>query len=325
MGLRFNRSVRLFPGVRINLGTHGASLSVGAPGASINIGPRGTYGNVGIPGSGLSYRHRLDAPGHVAASQPQQIPCRIALQGDRVVVIPDDSRMLTPDDENRIMRANATPIREMLDQEVQLRNSSIEADLRPVQLTASATDPKPERMQGESQPDYLGRVGRWRAQAANNMEERLVAALETVDWGRETNISCQIDGARVLLDIDLPEIEDIPDFVWKVAPRGQPAGLVRIDIAAGELNRRYVRIVAGIVRKALGSVVEGLPSIGGVAASAYTTRSGGDDYVIVAEITRAAWSETKGETDDEIALFRMGARLDMTSTGRLRPQTPITS
>jgi hypothetical protein len=60
MGLRYRRSVRLFPGVRLNFSRSGVSTSIGVRGASVTIGPRGTYANVGLPGSGLSYRTRLD-------------------------------------------------------------------------------------------------------------------------------------------------------------------------------------------------------------------------------------------------------------------------
>ena len=38
------------------------STSVGVRGATMTLGPRGAYANVGIPGSGLSYRTRLDTP-----------------------------------------------------------------------------------------------------------------------------------------------------------------------------------------------------------------------------------------------------------------------
>lgn len=62
MGFRFRRSVRLFPGVRLNFSRSGVSTSIGVRGASMTLGSRGAYANVGIPGSGLSYRTRLDAP-----------------------------------------------------------------------------------------------------------------------------------------------------------------------------------------------------------------------------------------------------------------------
>ena len=58
MGFRFRRSIRLAPGIRLNLTSRGLSATVGPRGASINVGPRGTYANVGIPSTGLSSRTR---------------------------------------------------------------------------------------------------------------------------------------------------------------------------------------------------------------------------------------------------------------------------
>lgn len=55
MGFRFRKTIRLLPGVRLNISKGGFSTSVGQPGATINIGKRGVRGTVGLPGSGLSY------------------------------------------------------------------------------------------------------------------------------------------------------------------------------------------------------------------------------------------------------------------------------
>src|SRR5688500_8920555 len=59
MGFRFRRSVRVFPGVRLNVSKSGISTSIGVRGASVTIGPRGSRVNVGIPGTGLSYTQTL--------------------------------------------------------------------------------------------------------------------------------------------------------------------------------------------------------------------------------------------------------------------------
>ncbi|WP_407074381.1 DUF4236 domain-containing protein [Psychrobacter sp. CAL346-MNA-CIBAN-0220] len=56
MGFRFRKSIKIVPGVRLNLTKKGiSSLSVGKRGATVNIGKKGTRGTVGLPGSGLSY------------------------------------------------------------------------------------------------------------------------------------------------------------------------------------------------------------------------------------------------------------------------------
>jgi hypothetical protein len=55
MGFRFRRSVKLFPGLRLNFGKRGISASIGVRGAHVTYGPTGTRTTVGLPGSGLSY------------------------------------------------------------------------------------------------------------------------------------------------------------------------------------------------------------------------------------------------------------------------------
>jgi Protein of unknown function (DUF4236) len=62
MGLRFRRSIKVLPGLRINFGLRGISATVGPRGASLNFGRRGTHLNLGLPGTGISYRTRLDRP-----------------------------------------------------------------------------------------------------------------------------------------------------------------------------------------------------------------------------------------------------------------------
>ena len=59
MGFRFQKSVRLAPGLWLNLSKSGVSATLGRPGATVNIGRRGVEGSAGLPGTGLSYRRRV--------------------------------------------------------------------------------------------------------------------------------------------------------------------------------------------------------------------------------------------------------------------------
>ena len=49
MSLRFRRSIRIAPGVHVNLGLHGAGLSVGPRGLHVGVNRRGMYtsGDIG--------------------------------------------------------------------------------------------------------------------------------------------------------------------------------------------------------------------------------------------------------------------------------------
>ncbi|WP_075881860.1 DUF4236 domain-containing protein [Vreelandella massiliensis] len=60
MAFRFQRRITLAPGVRLNLSKRGIGFSVGPRGASVSIGPSGAHAHAGIPGTGLSYRTKIN-------------------------------------------------------------------------------------------------------------------------------------------------------------------------------------------------------------------------------------------------------------------------
>lgn len=64
MGFRFRKSIKLFPGFRINLSKKGvSSVSIGQRGATLNVGEHGTRATVGIPGAGISCSEQV-SPSH---------------------------------------------------------------------------------------------------------------------------------------------------------------------------------------------------------------------------------------------------------------------
>ena len=62
MDFRFQKRIRIFKGLTLNLSKNGTSGTVGGPGASVNLKNGKATGTVGIPGTGLSYRERLGNP-----------------------------------------------------------------------------------------------------------------------------------------------------------------------------------------------------------------------------------------------------------------------
>ncbi len=55
MPIRFHKSFKLFPGVRVNLSKSGIGLSEGVGPVHVSEGPRGTRETVSIPGTGVSF------------------------------------------------------------------------------------------------------------------------------------------------------------------------------------------------------------------------------------------------------------------------------
>ncbi|ADH99736.1 DUF4236 domain-containing protein [Salisediminibacterium selenitireducens] len=68
MSFRFQKRIRVAPGIRVNLSKRGISTSVGRRGGTVSVGRRGVHGNVGLPGTGLSYRTKLNKKGSSKAS-----------------------------------------------------------------------------------------------------------------------------------------------------------------------------------------------------------------------------------------------------------------
>lgn len=59
MGFRFQKRIKIAPGVRLNLSKSGVSTSLGGKGASLNFNSKGTRATIGIPGSGLSWSKQI--------------------------------------------------------------------------------------------------------------------------------------------------------------------------------------------------------------------------------------------------------------------------
>src|SRR5437867_5588892 len=119
MGLRFRRSIKLAPGLRLNWSLGGPSLSVGPRGASMTFGRRGTYTNLGIPGTGLSIREKVGSsqksPQSTGKPQRIEFEVRIRIQDDGSVKLSDiNGNPFLPQLEQKFRKQNGELIRSQL-------------------------------------------------------------------------------------------------------------------------------------------------------------------------------------------------------------------
>ncbi len=59
MAFRFRRTLKVAPGIRLNLTKKGASVRVGPRGAGVTMGTSGTTVSAGLPGTGLHTSKKL--------------------------------------------------------------------------------------------------------------------------------------------------------------------------------------------------------------------------------------------------------------------------
>ena len=80
MGLIFRRSIKILPGLKVNVGKKGTSVTVGTRGAHVTYGKGRKTASVGVPGTGVYYRKSISTNKktsvNAAYSGQQQLPQR---------------------------------------------------------------------------------------------------------------------------------------------------------------------------------------------------------------------------------------------------------
>lgn len=390
MSLRFRKSIKLAPGIRMNLGSGGVSWSLGPRGASIGIGKRGTYLNAGIPGTGLSYRTRLDTPGRIvsAPSASTNVQVTVAVRDDGTIHFKDHAGNPVPDAWiTQAKRQQGDKIRQLIRDKCDEINAQVEAlgeihlytpapnvapnfarrpfdvaapappSLRPRGLLAWIFKRVARRIEAENaartaahalahdqwetarqghdaaqtvlKQSYFGAV----AGVPGDMEMLLEQNLHEITWPCETNISIQIsaDGGLVMLDVDLPEIEQLPNK-FATVPQGGYSLSVK---AMGETNRRklYMRHVHAIGFRLMGEVFAALPTVRETIVSGYSQRTSGmtaqiaDEYLYSVRATRNGWSAINfsnlGAIDVVDAFTAFDLRRSMSKTGVFSMVSPF--
>ena len=129
------------------------------------------------------------------------------------------------------------------------------------------------------------------------MSQMLEEELAEVEWPRETLVDYELvaDGAGLHMDVDLPEVEDMPERTATVDRDGKKIKFSKLS----EKQRRedYARHVHGIVLRLLGISFMTLPSLNSVIISGYSQRKKkstgevGDEYLLSLSVTREAFEK----------------------------------
>ncbi|MCK4621671.1 MAG: DUF4236 domain-containing protein [Desulfuromonadales bacterium] len=397
MALRFRRSVKIAPGIRMNLGKRGVSLSAGVRGASVTYGRGGLYGNAGLPGSGLSYRGKIaggSASRARSAGQRQtptvdtSVGVKLSLQDDGTVEILDEDGLPLPAKHLKLLKEQKRDfIREWLSEQCDNWNQGIDSILNlhlatpPADLQiayelvafdiAQPRKPQPksagfwgkifkskqqkvDRENQAAEQKFKGEFMAWRGskaeyeskelerreliekrrfQAPDGMQDFLSAVFSDIEWSRETLVSFEVSdsGKFVCLDIDLPEIEDMPTEQATVAARG-----FKLNIKArSDTQRRkeYMKHIHAILFRLIGEAFVALPTVETVMASGFSQRPHkqtgqiNDEYLLSLKVSRTQWNQINFSNLEVLDLpecFEMFEhRRKMTKTGVFTAIEPL--
>ena len=349
MAVRFRRSIKLAPGVRMNLGLSGMSMTLGPRGASMSVGRQGPHVNLGIPGTGLSTRQRVS---HSAGSQSSKMVVQFRLKDDGTVDIVDAEGLPLPPRLAKIARAQNTELlQNWLSQNCDQLNKGTEAILgihletpspheKPIACQRIPFDtPRPaspqlrsagileaiikplrtrlEAHNAEMRNEHSKAVSEWeRARAAHERTQRqllrlfdpsinptseeiqdfILKVMGRIAWPRETTVSLEVseDATRVQVDIDLPEMEDMPDKSATVAARGLKLNIK--DRPESQRRREYMQHVHGVVFRVIGEIFHAWPRCMQIVCSGYSQRASklsgqvSDEYLLSVRVSREAWN-----------------------------------
>lgn len=390
--MRFRKSIKLAPGLRMNLSGGGVSWSVGTRGASVSFGKRGTYLNTGIPGTGLYSRERIGgsikpAPNSTSKATTN-VQITVKIEDDGTIRFIDSNGNPAPDSWIKAAKQQkGDVIKSLIQSECDNINQQIEALAELYQYTPSPTSvpkytslefdlaiPKEpsqsnlgffsslfkskreriEKANNELLTSHLKSVDEWnkskqifQEQESNRkkyieqdiysdtsaMLSHLENCLQDITWPKETLISFDLfdNGKRVFLDVDLPEIEDIPNKTASVPSRGLKLSIK--EMSATQVQKLYMRHVHAIGFRIIGEVFASLPISEEVVLSAYTQRPDGatgqfkDDYLYSVRVNRSDWNAINfnnlASLDVIEAFSRFNLRRDMTKTGVFKAIAPI--
>jgi len=395
MALRFRKSIKLAPGLRMNLSGSGASWTLGPRGASIGIGKRGTYLNTGLPGTGLYARERLGGGGsRPATSTVRAVPAPGATL-TLTCGISDDGTLSFTDANGSPMPENLVEIakkqnREAIQGLIQTKCDEINARVdvlgqmhrgtpdckAPPQFSAPEFEPRPPVVPVPQVPGFFDKLfksraarivavnsraaevydtardswlrekGAFDAQVAErrNFVERLVYTdvsameqfleenLQSISWPRETAVDFEVNdgGASVRLDVDLPELEDMPTQFAAVPSRGLKLSVK--EMALGKVQKLYSDHVYSITFRLIGEVFAALPTVQHVVFSGYSQRRSkitgqlSNEYLVSVKAARADWQQLDFKGLDAIeaasALSRFDLGCDQLKSGYFKAITP---
>ena len=391
MAMRFRKSIKLAPGIRMNLSGSGVGWTLGPRGASIGIGKRGARLNTSF--MGFSDSHKLSGP-----SRPTKpIPAQSASTQVSLTCGVDDDGNLTFQDANgndlpehvveAAKKQNKEAILSLIQRKCDDINSSVEAlgtihldtpdcagrpTFTPVAFDQSAPTPaKPRRpsfldkffkkrmrrLEDENaaaQADFETQHISWQSDKVHflqlmqarkqlieegiysntaDMEVWLEDNLQDIAWPRETAASFEIieDGLCAHLDVDLPELEDMPSKTATVPVRGLKLSVKTMSATA--IQKLYMAHVHAVAFRLLGETFAALPRMHTVTLSGYSQRPDkaigriGDEYLFSVRVNRDDWMQIDftqlANIDVVESLTRFELRRSMSKTGVFKAIEPF--
>ena len=286
MGIRFRKVISLGKYARVNVSKSGLSLNVGRPGASVSTGQRGTYLNLGLPGTGLSSRTRIGGSSKKKAAGSSSSSGRTSTKKAAEV-------SLTPSGtEHEQLQAATEPAAELPSYQPSDPVASQQSEAAGIQeASADAGDETDGWLNlHDYAPEVLSAEG-----LSGNIDDAIIEELVT-EWLDQLVLPFEMDAqleyhsasATLFIDLDLPEIEDLPATRAELLRSGE---VKQREKTQKQLRHEYAQLVFGLCVFMAASIFNLNGFIQNVVISGCTQRRDTkgdlhDDYICSVKIAR---------------------------------------
>ena len=319
--MRFRKSIQICKGVKLNLSKSGASLTLGpGKGVSMNVGTKGAYFNWSIPGTGVYDRVRVDT-----------------LLKDKLGGLFGAKAEEEPEEEKKSSKSTAKSTGKSTAKssgKSAAKTSAGSASGKTAKASSGVSEAELERLESEAAliaihqlaPDVPAKAsGTMDAGAAEQaIEEWLCEAEAPIAFCVQTE--AVPEKKLVMVDLDLPEIEDMPqDKLTELAD-----GTLKIKKKTQKESRAdYQTCVFGLGAYVAAHVLNLVPAAKQAAVSAYTQRrnektgDAEDVFIYSVVYTREAFKKGYQQEEPEAFAGRLRSRYYVLASGVMKGIAPF--
>lgn len=310
--MRFRKSVKITKGVKLNLSKTGASFTLGTgKGLSFNVGNKGAYLNWSIPGTGVYDRVRLDT-----------------LLKDKLGGLFGFGKA-NAEQEEAPKQLEAAP--------ASAKKAANGTAAKATKKAAAPSGPSEEELNALAQEVALINVHQQAIDVAKNAAgvlraDEAEAAIEAWIAEGEAPIAFEMqtevleDKGAIMIDLDLPEIEDMPQNTLSQLADGT----VKIRKKTQKQQREdYRTCVFGLGEFVASNVFAVVPQAGKVVVSAYTQRrnektgEAEDTFIYSVIFERGSFTRDYQTRDPYDFCGELSSRFYILASGVMKKITPF--
>ena len=310
--MRFRKSVKVTKGVKLNLSKTGASFTLGSGSPiSLNLGTKGAYLNWSIPGTGVYDRVRLDT-----------------LLKDKLGGVFGFGKAAAEEEEKEVKKGTKKSAKS---------SSKSKSSAKKAEEKKAPARPSDEEMEAIAQEIALINIHQQAVDVAKKATGALDAAKaekEIEDWLDESEapiafaIQTEVleDKGAIMIDLDLPEIEDMPqNTLAELAD-----GTIKIKKKTKKQQYEdYRTCVFGLGEYVASHVFAVVPQAKKIIVSAYTQRRDEktgeqlDVFIYSVEFARSVFTKDYQEKDPYEFCQDLPSRFYVLASGVMKEITPF--